>query len=257
MNFALMCHAVRQGDACGRLLHRVVNLGASWAQMGAITGHNRQHRRVYAAHAIAKEKPGNPIKQGVYGLFLPKAPPGFEPGMADLQSAALATWLRRLMAVNVGNESGYVKIVVNIRRTEGCRNVLLRFVGEMRFEFAISAMFGTLPKWLGNLAHLERKLAKDAQQAVILTDEARQKFEECVVVLAACGFGPDGPAKDTTFVEIEEFGHEVGRMVAQAVDEQLASQHAAYFQEETPCPTCEAGPAHRRGLYVVRPAKCD
>ena len=26
-----------------------------------------------------------------------EAPPGFEPGMADLQSAALATWLRRLI----------------------------------------------------------------------------------------------------------------------------------------------------------------
>lgn len=82
-------------------------------------------------------------------------------------------------------------------------------------------------------------MGKDAQRPVVLTDEARQKFEECVAALAACGFGPDGPAKDTTFADIEDFGHEVGRMVAQAVDEQLATQHATYFQEEAPCPTCE------------------
>ncbi len=31
----------------------------------------------------------------ISGVTALKAPPGFEPGMADLQSAALAAWLRR------------------------------------------------------------------------------------------------------------------------------------------------------------------
>ena len=81
-------------------------------------------------------------------------------------------------------------------------------------------------------------MSKDARQAIVLTDYAREKIGECVAALAASGFGPDGPAKDTTFMEIEDFGHEVGRMIAQGVDERLATQHAAHFQEEALCPTC-------------------
>ena len=57
-------------------------------------------------------------------------------------------------------------------------------------------------------------MSKDARNPVELTEEAKEKFEECVAAFAACGFGAEGPAKDTTFAEIEEFGHEVGRMVA-------------------------------------------
>ena len=35
------------------------------------------------------------IVSAIYSEEVKEAPPGFEPGMADLQSAALATWLRR------------------------------------------------------------------------------------------------------------------------------------------------------------------
>ena len=62
-------------------------------------------------------------------------------------------------------------------------------------------------------------MGKDAQKSVELTDEAKREFSKCVIALAACGFGEDGPPVDTTFAEIEGFGHEVGRMVARAVDE--------------------------------------
>jgi len=82
-------------------------------------------------------------------------------------------------------------------------------------------------------------MSKDAQETVVLTDEASQKIQECVAALAACGFGPEGPAVNTTFAEIEEFGHEVGRLVARGVDERLATQHAEHFQKEASCPTCE------------------
>ena len=81
-------------------------------------------------------------------------------------------------------------------------------------------------------------MSKDAQKSVALTEEAKRKFEECVAALAACGFGVDGPPEETTFAQIEEFGHEVGRMVARAVDEQLATQHATLFDGVAPCPTC-------------------
>ena len=82
-------------------------------------------------------------------------------------------------------------------------------------------------------------MSKDAQSRVVLTDEARKKFEDCVATFAVCGFGPEGPPIDTTFAEIEEFGHEVGKMVARALDEKLTNQHASHFQGTAPCPGCE------------------
>lgn len=81
-------------------------------------------------------------------------------------------------------------------------------------------------------------MSKDAQSGIQLTAEARKKFEECVAAMAACGFGSEGPPKETTFAEIEDFGHEVGRMLARAVDERLTDQHAGHFGETAACPGC-------------------
>ena len=81
-------------------------------------------------------------------------------------------------------------------------------------------------------------MSKDAQKQVLLTDEARKKLEDCVAAVATCGFGPDGPPLETTFAEIEQFGHEVGKLVARALDEKLTTQHAAHFQGMAACPSC-------------------
>jgi hypothetical protein len=81
-------------------------------------------------------------------------------------------------------------------------------------------------------------MSMEARPAVILTADVQRKFDDCVAAMAACGFGSDGPPKETTFAEMEDFGHEVGRMMARAVDERLASQHAAHFQNEAECPVC-------------------
>ena len=70
-----------------------------------------------------------------------------------------------------------------------------------------------------------------------LSLEARQKFDELVAVLAAEKYGPSGPLEDTTFAEIELFGHQAGRMLGRAVDEHLTAQHAEHFQERR-CPSC-------------------
>ena len=40
-------------------------------------------------------------------------------------------------------------------------------------------------------------MGRDAQDRVVLSDEAKKKFEDCVAAIAACGFGPDGPPIDT------------------------------------------------------------
>ena len=83
-------------------------------------------------------------------------------------------------------------------------------------------------------------MSKEAQQAIVLDDQTQQKFDECVAALTAMRYGPDGPPKDTTFAEIEEFGHEVGRMLGRAVDQELTHRHAEQFQESAACPTCQA-----------------
>lgn len=82
-------------------------------------------------------------------------------------------------------------------------------------------------------------MSKDAPMAVVLSEDAQEKFEQCVIALAACGFGGEGPAVDTTFAEIEQFGHEVGQMVARAVDEHLTTQHTEHFQDACECPVCQ------------------
>jgi len=82
-------------------------------------------------------------------------------------------------------------------------------------------------------------MGKEAQQGVVLNDETQKSLDDCVAALTAMRYGPDGPPENTTFAEIEEFGHEVGRMLGRAVDQQLTSQHAEQFRNEAACPTCQ------------------
>ena len=82
-------------------------------------------------------------------------------------------------------------------------------------------------------------MSKDARNEDLdLTPAAKAQFDQLVALLAQQGFGDDGPPRETTFVEIERFGHQAGRMVALAIDARLAEQHAVHFAGEEPCPTC-------------------
>lgn len=83
-------------------------------------------------------------------------------------------------------------------------------------------------------------MGKDARnpEDLDLSPEVAEKFQELVALLSAHGFGPEGPPVDTTFAEIESFGHTAGRMVARAIDKQLTEQHSKHFDEDTPCPGC-------------------
>jgi len=56
----------------------------------------------------------------------------------------------------------------------------------------------------------------------MLSAEARQKFDELVALLAEERYGPDGPPVNTTFAEIEQFGHQTGRMLGRQ-----SGQHAS------------------------------
>lgn len=87
-------------------------------------------------------------------------------------------------------------------------------------------------------------MGKESQiDSLNLSPLAQQKMQELVALLAKEGFGDDGrPSIDTDFATIEEYGHQAGRCVAQALDEHLSRRHAEHFQEqqEHPCPTCGA-----------------
>lgn len=73
----------------------------------------------------------------------------------------------------------------------------------------------------------------------ILSAEARLKFDELVALLAREKYDSGRPPIDTTFAEIEDFGHQAGRMLGRSLDEHLTLEHAEHFQEAT-CPTCAA-----------------
>ncbi len=87
-----------------------------------------------------------------------------------------------------------------------------------------------------------------------LSSQAQQKLDELVVLLAAEKFGPDGPPRNTTFAEIEDYGHQVGQVLARTVDERLARQHAEHFEESSACPTCSVlvGPNEERRERVMQ-----
>ncbi|MGI9455455.1 MAG: hypothetical protein ACR2NU_02785 [Aeoliella sp.] len=72
-----------------------------------------------------------------------------------------------------------------------------------------------------------------------LAPEVREKFEELVALLSAHGFGSEGPPIDTTFAQIEAFGHQAGRMLARAIDEHATEDHSEHFRGARQCPLCE------------------
>jgi hypothetical protein len=74
----------------------------------------------------------------------------------------------------------------------------------------------------------------------MLSAEARQKFDELVALLAAERYGPKGPPIDTTFAEMEQFGHQAGRMLGRSLDEHLTGQQGDEHFQEASCPTCGA-----------------
>ena len=89
----------------------------------------------------------------------------------------------------------------------------------------------------------ESTMGKDSHNEMeksMLSPETRQKFDELMALLAAERYGPNGPPMDTTFAEMEQFGHQTGRMVGRAIDEHLAEQQGDEHFQEASCPTCGA-----------------
>ena len=82
-------------------------------------------------------------------------------------------------------------------------------------------------------------MSKDARNRDLeLSPEEKKRFGELVALLSKHGFGEAGPPRETTFAQIEQFGHQAGQMVARAIDAHLAGQHAGHFAGPEPCPKC-------------------
>ena len=94
--------------------------------------------------------------------------------------------------------------------------------------------------------------SRNEMEKSMLSAEARQKFDELVALLAEERYGPNGPPIETTFAEMELFGHQAGRMVGRAIDEHLAAQQADEHFQEGSCPTCGAS-GGSNGAWKTRP----
>ena len=111
-------------------------------------------------------------------------------------------------------------------------------------------------------------MSKDARNDDLeLTAEEKEKFGELVAWLARHGFGAAGPPRETTFAQMERFGHQAGQMVALAIDARLAEQHAATLRARSPvlpavrstcrkraCTICVYRPRMAKSNFASRPS---
>lgn len=96
-------------------------------------------------------------------------------------------------------------------------------------------------------------MSKDARNDDLeLTADEKEKFGELVAWLVRHGFGAAGPPRETTFAQMERFGHQAGQMVARAIDARLAEQHAAHFTGEESCPACGEKHLPKESLHDLR-----
>ena len=68
--------------------------------------------------------------------------------------------------------------------------------------------------------------------------EVRQKVQELAELVSRERFGEAGIPLQFSFSEIEEIGHQVGRLAAGTVDQRLQQQHAEHLAESALCPQC-------------------
>ena len=95
--------------------------------------------------------------------------------------------------------------------------------------------------------------SRNEMEKSMLSPQAQQKFDELVALLAEERYGPSGPSIDTTFAEMEQFGHQAGRMVGRGIDEHLAAQQADEHFQEGCCPMCGASGESDEGEKKTRP----
>ena len=66
----------------------------------------------------------------------------------------------------------------------------------------------------------------------------RRKLQELAELISEERFGEAGSPREFSFSEIEEIGHQVGRLAAGTVDQTLQQRHAEHLTETAACPGC-------------------
>ena len=64
------------------------------------------------------------------------------------------------------------------------------------------------------------------------------KLNELAQLISREKYGQAGPPIDLTWAEIEDVGHEIGRLTATEVDQTVQRQQADKFDHPHPCPQC-------------------
>ena len=68
--------------------------------------------------------------------------------------------------------------------------------------------------------------------------EVVKQMQKLARLISAERYGDAGPPRDMTWSQIEELGHEVGKLTATEFDQSMQRQHAEVFDGTHPCPQC-------------------
>jgi len=71
-----------------------------------------------------------------------------------------------------------------------------------------------------------------------LNAQIQAKLSELTALISEQKFGPDGPAKNVTFREMEQAGHQAAQLVATKFESATTKQHQRHFEGAQPCPQC-------------------
>ena len=89
--------------------------------------------------------------------------------------------------------------------------------------------------------------------------EVLEQIQKLGRMMGAEKYGQDGPPIETTWAEIEDAGHELGKLVATEYDQLMQRQHAEKFDVTHPCPQCgkQAGPSVKHRELTTRDGAAD
>lgn len=85
------------------------------------------------------------------------------------------------------------------------------------------------------------------------------KLNELAQLISHEKYGQEGPPVDLTWAEIEDVGHEIGRLTATEVDQTVQRQQADKFDHPHDCPQCgrQCSPGVKHRALETRDGPAD
>ena len=85
------------------------------------------------------------------------------------------------------------------------------------------------------------------------------KLDELAQLISREKYGQEGPPIDLTWAEIEDVGHEIGRLAATEVDQTVQRQQADKFDHLHNCPQCsrQCSPSVKHRALETRDGPAD